>query len=169
MVNDCLTIACDMTVDLNNIISESCTMLDIITTSEKCQLKLLNNYEVFLNNQDLCDVTIVISDNRLQAHKTILAAQSPVFLAMFKNDAKENHESTIVITDIDFEVFQELLRFIYSGKIKNMDTVVNNLLIAADKYAINGLWMKCEQYLQNSLNPYNVIDILDKHNAKNLI
>ena len=171
LVNDCLIIVCDIIIGLNGTNLEGCTMVHNTITNEKCQLQLLNNYESFLKDQHLSDVTIFISNKRLKAHKTILAAHSPVFLAMFKNDTKENHENTIVITDIDLKVFQELLRFIYSGKIEDMDAIVMDLLVAADKYSIDGLMMKCEQYLQNSLNPDNVIDILvlaDNHNADNL-
>ena len=166
--NGCLTIVCDITVGVDKI-SENCTIFDV--KPDKPQLELLNDYESLLNNQKLCDVTIIISDKKIHAHKTILAAHSPVFMNMFSNETIENREGILEITDIEFKVFQELLRFIYSGKIESMDTVVNDLLVAADKYWIRGLLLKCELYLQSILNVDNVIDILvlaDNHNAENL-
>ena len=169
--NGCLTIVCDITAGLDKITTKNYTIFDNIKPDQKFQLELLNNYESFLNNKKLCDVTIVISGEKLHAHKAILAAQSPVFMNMFVNDTIENREGILQITDIDFKVFQELLRFIYSGKIESMDTIVNDLLIAADKYSIGGLLLKCEQYLQSILNEHNVINILelaDNHNAENL-
>ena len=170
--NDCLTIQCDMVVGLNNNYKASESIVfDDITTDEKCHLKLLNNYKTFLNSPNLSDVTIIISDRRLQAHKLILSAHSPVFLAMFKNGMKENQDNAIKITDIKYEVFQELLRFIYTGKIENIDIVANDLLVAADKYVISELLIMCEQYLQSNLSLDNVIDMLvlaDNHNANNL-
>ena len=169
--NGCLTIVCDITAGLDKIMTKNCTAFDNIKADEKSQHVLLNDYESLLNNQKLCDVTIVISDKKLHAHKAILAAHSPVFMNMFVNDTIENRESILQITDIEFKVFQELLRFIYSGKIESMDIVVNDLLVAADKYSIGGLLRKCEEYLQNIFNVDNIINILllaDNNNAESL-
>ena len=119
--NGCLTIVCDITVGLGKIMTKNCTAFDNIKADLKPQFELLNDYESFLNHQKFCDVTIVISDKKLHAHKAILAAHSPVFMNMFVNDTIENRECILEITDIQFKVFQELLRFIYCGKTESME------------------------------------------------
>ena len=167
--NDCLTIICEITAGLNNVTSHIET--DFIS-NQNIQFHLLHNYKTLFNNQELCDVTIIVSRKKFYAHKAILAAHSPVFLAMFKNTAmKENVENEIKINDIDFNTVQELLRFIYSGEIQNIDTLINGLLIAADKYDIKSLLIKCEKYLESKLSVDNVTSIVslaDNYNAPNL-
>ena len=71
-------------------------------------------------------------------------------MAMFESDMKEKHENEIEIKDIKFDVLQELLRFIYCGKIENFETLVIELLVVADKYVIKKLSIKCEQNLQST-------------------
>ena len=53
-----------------------------------------------------------------------------------------------------------------------METLVIELLVAADKYAIKELSIKCQQYLQTTLHSDNVLNILclvDKYNSLNLM
>ena len=61
--------------------------------------------------------------------------------------------------------------FIYCGKIENFEILAIELLVTAYKYAIKELSIKCEQYLQSTLNSDNVLNILclaDKYNSLNL-
>ncbi|KAK0072880.1 hypothetical protein PV326_014025 [Microctonus aethiopoides] len=75
----------------------------------------------FLAVPDFSDTTIVIGEKEIPVHKIILAAYSPVFLAMFKAGMTESTNKRIVVADIeDFKDFYrrkpELLSdfFIYS-------------------------------------------------------
>ena len=171
LINDCLTIFCDITLGLNHVSSQNLAIHNSVKTNEKPLLQLLSDYGLLFNNQEYSDIKIIISDKTLYAHKVILAAHSPVFLAMFNSDMKENNKNEIQIADIEFDAFQELLRFIYTGTIKKMDQLGYHLLRAADKYAIKGLLTKCELYFQSNLNLSNVIHIIclaDNYNAANL-
>ena len=169
--NDCLTIGCDITIGLNEVTSQI-DICDVLASNQKLQLQLLSNYKSLFNNKEIHDAIITVSGRKFYVHKAILAAHSPVFLAMLKkNSFKENVQKEIEINDTDSDVFQELLRFIYSGEIKNMNDIVYELLVAADKYIIKELLTKCEQYLYSNLNVDNVINIIslaDNYNAINL-
>ena len=63
------------------------------------------------------DVNLNIRGREFPAHKNILAARSEVFAAMFQHPTKEKLSNQIEIEDIEPEVFQELLRFIYTGRV----------------------------------------------------
>ena len=89
-----------------------------------------------MKNEQFSDVTFSIGDKELKAHKLILSIHSPVFAAMFKHDTKEAKENRVEIIDIHFDVFQELLKFIYSGKAVVLDFCAAELLAAADKVFI---------------------------------
>ena len=74
----------------------------------------------------------------LNAHKNILATASDIFAAMFTHDMLEKKSNSIRITDIDYDVLKEMLRFIYMGQVENMETIASDLFIAADKYNNQG-------------------------------
>ena len=69
----------------------------------------------------------------LKAHKAILAAGSPIFSAMFENDTVEQKRGVVEITDFDYDTMEQLLTFLYTGKIPPMETFAEQLLAASDK------------------------------------
>ena len=53
---------------------------------------------------------------------------------MFEHETtREAQENRVVITDVDVEVFQELLRYVYVGVVQQMDQLADRLLAASDK------------------------------------
>lgn len=60
------------------------------------------------------DVTFVIGDTRIKAHKCILASRSNFFANMFNVGMREAEESVISVQDINLATFKKLLQFIYS-------------------------------------------------------
>ena len=108
----------------------------------------------------MADVTIKIQDEQIQVHSLILASGSPVMAAMFQNNFKESRDKVIEIRDVEPDVMQHLLRYIYTGSINLEDVDVDSLLIAADKYAVDPLKEKCVRYIIQNLSSENVIDTL---------
>jgi speckle-type POZ protein len=115
------------------------------------------------------DVNFNIDGRPFPAHKSILAARSEVFAAMFQHPMREQSTNQIKIEDIQPEVFQELLRFIYTGRVSiaTMETMAVGLFIAADKYMLIGLKNKCENYLLHDMSPDNCIELLLNSNLMN--
>ena len=115
------------------------------------------------------DVNFNICDRQFPAHKLILAARSEVFDAMFKQPMKEQSTNKIKMEDIEPEVFKELLRFIYTGRISTatMETMATGLFVAADKYLLEELKMKCEKYLVLHMSPDNCVVLLLHGNLLN--
>ncbi|CAF4515201.1 unnamed protein product, partial [Rotaria magnacalcarata] len=65
----------------------------------------------------------------------------------------------------------EILRFIYAGKLQNIDKLADALLPAADKYCLERLKIQCEEILCTTIDKDNVADILilaDLHSAAQL-
>ena len=52
---------------------------------------------------------------------------------------------SIEISDIAAEVIYEMLRFIYSKKINNLSDLAHELIVVANKYAIQNLINLCEE------------------------
>ena len=73
--------------------------------------------------------------------------------------------------DIGADTCEEMLFFIYSGKVKNLKENAVNLLAAGEKYDLKELKQECEESLYLNLEVDNVIDVLVAayhHNASNL-
>ena len=66
------------------------------------------------------------------AHKLILRARSAVLDKMFEHSTIEKNENRVIIDDINEQVFEQLLRFIYSAHF-NDNVSFEELMIAADK------------------------------------
>ena len=100
---------------------------------------------------ELSDVTFNVRCQEFRAHKTILAARSPVFAAMFKHPSKEKLSGIVNVPDIEPGVFKELLRYIYTGQVplQRMDKLAIGLLAAADKYLLEKLKQACRDHLVN--------------------
>ena len=58
-----------------------------------------------------------------------------------KNDAESNN--IIKITDIDGEAMEEILRFIYTQEVDEIDELAPKLLHGAEKYELNDMKELC--------------------------
>lgn len=78
---------------------------------------------------------------------------------------------SIEVNDVEPDVMADMLRFIYTDKAPNLETMAAELLAAADKYALERLKVMCEEALCNNLTVENVSEILilaDRHSAEQL-
>jgi speckle-type POZ protein len=79
------------------------------------------------------DVTFSMSGKSFAAHKIILAARSPVFMAEFFGGVQEKTSERVEIQEMEPSVFAA--------------TLVQHLLVAADRYGLDRLKMMCERRL----------------------
>ena len=110
----------------------------------------------------LSDVTFNLGGRKFAAHKNILAMRSPVFAAMFRHPTKEMQTNQGEVKDVDPDVFQEVLRFIYTGKTQStaLNKMAPGLLAAADKYLLEDLKSRCETHLIRQMSAENCLELL---------
>ena len=106
------------------------------------------------------DVILIMDGKELKVHKGILAAASPVFSAMFTKNRNENQKSTVTVSDFSYEVINEMIRFIYTRKVKFLHNVVDELIYAAHRYGILDLKKLCEDSLCTQINLDTVLKLL---------
>ena len=123
---------------------------------------LLNQMNDLFENKKLSDVTFNIGDEQIQAHKSILAARSSVFEAMFTHETKEKLSDSVDLLDVDVQVFNQFLRFIYTGQVDliSLQDSCIDILVTADKYMVNDLKKQCQQYLIDCLSTENALDFI---------
>lgn len=78
---------------------------------------------------------------------------------MFQHDMRESKSNEINIQDIDFNTVRDMVKFIYSGRLKDLADKSDLLLAAADKYDIRDLKSICSQHLAANLSTDQVRDL----------
>ncbi|XP_043473654.1 uncharacterized protein LOC122505856 [Leptopilina heterotoma] len=138
---------------------------------EKCTKNaILEDYESFFNDERFSDITIYVgNDVKYQCHKVILSARSPQFLSLFTIIESTN---TLWIRDTEPDVFSEIMRYIYTGEVKNLEKYGKEIFLAAKEYALEGLMEMCEKFLANKLttdNVMNLIQFADANSSSSLV
>lgn len=124
------------------------------------QLSRTSSFTSFLDEMKYTDLTLEVSGSVFHCHKFMLAKKSDVFDAMFSHDFAETVSNKVIITDLESDAILEMLRFIYTGKVQQMEKVNKMVLAAADKYNIADLKESCEKSLCNSMTVDNVCSLL---------
>ena len=135
------------------------------------------------SKEKFCDVTLTCAadvqiedcDPPLQvsfyAHRAVLAARSPVFAKMFSHNMKESVTNSIDMSDIEPDVLEEFLTYLYTYDSPNIKNHADSLLDIAEKYQLPHLKSLCEQRLSYDLQIDNAAKILllaHKYGAKQL-
>jgi len=77
----------------------------------------------------------------------------------------------VVIEDIESDVLQELLRFMYTGEVSSIGEICEELFQAAHKYDVEPLKVMCEIAMIGKINPQNALEmytLADVHDSKKL-
>ena len=114
---------------------------------------VMDNLHSFKKDGCLCDIDIVVGDNRIPAHKCVLAAGSDYFKSLFCGPMKSNNSEVNLstVTD-DFESVQTVIEFLYTGKIDVDDDNLAIILKLASFLLIGMLRSMCIHYMESSLD-----------------
>jgi len=130
-----------------------------------------HDLDISYGMKEYSDITITCDDQEFECHKFILASRSPVFKTMFETEMKEKKTGKYEIKCMKVEVFEDLLKYMYSGVAPNIDTIAKELFLAADQYQIGKLRELCEETLCSQIEIKNCIDLLvfgDSYQASTL-
>ncbi|KAL6659090.1 hypothetical protein ACP70R_003130 [Stipagrostis hirtigluma subsp. patula] len=175
LCDDCLVIECDVTVIRPPMAAETAMILNV----QMPPSDISDSFGKLLETEKGADVAFSVNGEVFPAHKIVLAARSPVFMAEFYGPVGENNRKCIAIEGMQPPVFKALLHFVYTDSLPVMDDLdcsdnnemVMHLLVAADRYAIQRLKLICESILCKSLDIETVATTLclaDQHNCRKL-
>ncbi|GBN67350.1 Speckle-type POZ protein [Araneus ventricosus] len=132
----------------------------------------LDDFKTIYNDLFLSDIELKTKTKSFPAHKIVLCARSSVFKAMLTSDMKEKIMDCIQVDDMENDTVQQLLLFLYSDNLENLQwESAIKLYYAGDKYNIEKLKVLCSSFLLASLSSSNAIELLllaDKHNDSDL-
>ncbi|KAF7087756.1 hypothetical protein CFC21_090920 [Triticum aestivum] len=109
------------------------------------------------------DVSFVVAGETFRAHRALLAARSPVFEAQLFGAMLESSSASITLEDIEPGTFETMLRFIYTDALPDDPPdleALRRLLVAADRFALDGLKRECAERLLGSMSTDTVVDML---------
>nr|GMD25066.1 ARM REPEAT PROTEIN INTERACTING WITH ABF2-like [Ipomoea batatas] len=89
-------------------------------------------------------IVIYSSGKRFYAHRICLLASSDAFRAMFDGGYRERDAKDIEIPNIRWDIFELMMRYIYTGTVDVNLEIAQELLRAADQYLLEGLKRLCE-------------------------
>ncbi|CAL1288891.1 unnamed protein product [Larinioides sclopetarius] len=121
----------------------------------------LEDIKDLYTDKSLTDVQLKTKTKSFPVHKIVLCARSPVFKRMLTNDMKEKNSNCIEIGDLGDDVVQQLLLFLYSDTVENLQWgMATQLYYAADKYEVGRLKAVCSSFLLENLTPTNAGELL---------
>ncbi|KAJ1685056.1 hypothetical protein LUZ63_016446 [Rhynchospora breviuscula] len=134
-----------------------------------------------LERGDGTDVSFNVSGVTLDAHRCVLAARSPVFMAQFFGPMKGKVNQSIEIKDMQPSIFNSMLQFIYSDSVPDLEEARGNkdasvalaqhLLVAADRYGLERLKQLCELKMYEFIDANNLattLTLAEQHNCSEL-
>lgn len=133
--------------------------------------EVAKDLETLFREGKLADFLIIAGGREISCHKAVLAARSPFFAAMFQEHTEEAQQNRVKFEDLDSDVIDEMLHYIYAGVSPNLKEMAPDLLAAADRFQLAGLKEMADQVLRVSLNNDNACRVLvlaDMHGAKEL-
>jgi hypothetical protein len=131
--------------------------------------KVLNQWAKQLTQQEHTDVEFNVQGEVMGAHSPIVASSSSVFASLIhrKKPSSSKAKSTapakvIRVTDVEPQVFQQLLHYMYSGRIPLIEEegMADRLFKAAEKYGLENLKEECARFVLADLDEHNAIDTL---------
>ncbi|CAO2644932.1 Speckle-type POZ protein [Lemmus lemmus] len=160
--DDKLTLFCEVSVVQDSVNISGQNTMNMVKVPE---CRLADELGGLWENSRFTDCCLCVAGQEFQAHKAILAG------AMFEHEMEESKKNRVEINDVEPDVFKEMMCFIYTGKAPNLDKMADDLLAAADKYALERLKVMCEDALCSNLSVENAAEILilaDLHSADQL-
>uniref|UniRef100_A0A3P9MWM8 Kelch-like family member 6 n=2 Tax=Poecilia reticulata TaxID=8081 RepID=A0A3P9MWM8_POERE len=124
-------------------------------------VELQRGMETLRVNRELTDVTLCVQGQDFLCHRTILAAASQYFRAMFCSGLKESHEERVEIKGLDSGTMRSLLEYTYTSRALLTHSNVQRILEAASQFQFLRVVDACASFLSNSIHLETCVGILN--------
>ncbi|XP_072023135.1 kelch-like protein 21 isoform X1 [Amphiura filiformis] len=110
-------------------------------------------------SNELTDVVLTAGGRDFACHKTVLAAGSPYFKAMFTGSLQENELHRVTLKEVDPVMLGCVIDYLYTSHIQITTDNVQDLLIASDFFLLKCLVHACTDFLKRQLHVDNCVEI----------
>jgi leucine-zipper-like transcriptional regulator 1 len=154
---------------LNSFIKFDFAMYDL--SFDIPQSVLINDLRSFVNNEKLSDITFIVEDEPIFAHKLMLMRCS-YFQALFSGHMRESDMDTIRIEQVRYPIFLGILEYLYTDQLSSMPFhAAMEYFEAADLFCIPRLKTMCEKRMLQHItieNASSIFHAADVHSASGL-
>nr|XP_019945366.1 PREDICTED: kelch-like protein 41 [Paralichthys olivaceus] len=121
---------------------------------------LQDGLKELLNENKLIDCILKVGDRSIPCHRLILAACSPYFRELyFAEDGKDLKKSEVVLENVDPNVMEVIVNYMYSADIDINENNVQDILVVANRFQIPSVFTVCVNFLQKHLSKKNCLAI----------
>lgn len=121
---------------------------------------LQDGLKELLNENKLIDCVLKVGDRSIPCHRLIMAACSPYFRELFFSaEGKELNQKEVVLENLDPDIMEVIVNYLYSADIDINDSSVQDILAAANRFQIPSVFTVCVNYLQKKLSASNCLAI----------
>jgi leucine-zipper-like transcriptional regulator 1 len=131
---------------------------------------IISDFRSLVNNERLSDITFMVEDRPVYAHKLMLMRCS-YFEALFFGQMRESHMKSIRIDDVRYDIFLSVLEYLYTDQLIFGFHDAMELFEAADRFCIHRLKSMCEKRMLEYITVDNAAGIFhaaDVHSASAL-
>ncbi|PFX20726.1 BTB/POZ domain-containing protein 9 [Stylophora pistillata] len=126
---------------------------------------LLSDLQNLIDDRDTADILFLIGreETAIYAHKLIMVTRCKHFQNRKRElwSSKSNHSQlTVRKPDFRADVFRDVLKFVYTGKVEFHSRTAFEMLRIAEDLEITDLQMACEQYFMNNLSTESASEFL---------
>ncbi|XP_077968790.1 uncharacterized protein LOC120344624 [Styela clava] len=123
--------------------------------------RLMTSYDRFKEKGFLCDFNINVGEKSFRVHRTVLAASSEYFEAMFSSNLKEVHDGQVNMKDVDQNGIAQCVEFMYKGKADLKIENIQHTLHASNLLQMEELTNLCFQFLEINISPINCLYVIN--------
>ena len=118
--------------------------------------KMLQHFEKLRGETRFTDVKLRSFSGKviLDAHSLVLTCCSPFFQTL---TASQTTGEELDITEVEEDILEPIMNFIYSGKIEVAQQTVSKLIQAADRLQLSDVVEGCAEFLESTTTNHNCI------------
>jgi len=123
--------------------------------------EMMKRLDIQRRNEHLCDVILEVGcgddQARLKAHRIVLCAASPFFFNALSSDMKEKKQGVIRLHETGKAVMEQVLEFMYTGRVDVTQHNAFNLLEMADFFVMPSLKEASSKFVSQTLSSSNCL------------
>ena len=134
------------------------SLLEAIEKTDEHQfcVEMMNRLDIQRRNDHCCDVILEVGSGdhpaRLKAHRIVLCAASPFFYKAFNSEMKEKKEGVIRLEEMNKDVTEEVLEYLYTGHVDLNEASACDLMAVADYLLLPALKELCGNVIAQALS-----------------
>ena len=128
---------------------------------EQKAVKLVEALTAMQEEGTLCDVTLQAEQKTLTAHKVVLAAGSPYFMAMFNGNFKETESKVVTFQEVRFSGLKAVVNDIYFKTVEIPVENIPNVLPAAHLFQMENLLDSICTLMTDNIHTDNFFQFLE--------